>query len=349
MPETTARFHLSKIPMLEFPVMDPTTATLAIGTLIIVALTFLYFQIKKLTQAKPQDETTKLLTQVISEMRGSMDKTTDSMSRQQRAINDRLDRAAIAIQSVSKSVGEMTEVGRGMKDLQEFLRSPKMRGQIGEAVLKDLLGQSLPKQNFHLQYAFKSGEIVDAALQLEQGIISIDAKFPMENFRKMHKAKDEAETIIHRKAFNIDVKKHIDAIGNKYIKPQEGTLDFALMYIPSEPIYYEILTNSPELDDYAYRKRVRPVSPNTLYAYLRAIIMSLEGGKIEKQAGQILAALREITAETEKFGTSLSVLTKHIKNAAASSDDVNTRYGRLSSRIATVQTIEEKTTKVLKN
>ncbi|KKR47655.1 MAG: hypothetical protein UT84_C0059G0001, partial [Candidatus Curtissbacteria bacterium GW2011_GWA1_40_16] len=195
--------------------------------------------------------------------------------------------------------------------------------------LKDILGQALPKQHFHLQYAFKGGEIVDAALQLEQGIIPIDAKFPMENFRKMAKSRDEKEQIVHRKSFIADVKKHIDAISTKYIRPQEGTLDFALMYIPSEPVYYEMISNAPELDDYAYRKRVRPVSPSTMYAYLRAIIMSLEGSKIEAQAGQILAALREIGAETEKFGTSLGVLTKHIKNS-------------------TVQNIESKSSKRLK-
>lgn len=328
--------------------MNPQLAYLLIAVLIVAAFGFLYFQIKKLSQDKKSDKTTELLTQLVSDMRGSMDKTTDSMVRQTRAINERLDRAAQVIADVSKSVGEMTEVGRGMKDLQEFLRSPKMRGQMGEAVLKDLLGQSLPKQNFHLQYAFKSGEIVDAALQLEQGIIPIDAKFPMENFRKLAKAEDEKEKELHRKTFIQDVKKHIDAISSKYIRPQEGTLDFALMYIPSEPIYYEILTNAPELDDYAYKKRVRPVSPNTLYAYLRAIIMSLEGSKIEKTAGQILAALREISDETEKFGASLSLLTKHIKNVAATSDDVNSRFSRLSSKILTVQTIEQKAPKSLK-
>lgn len=328
--------------------MDPQTLFLIVAILVIVALVIIFLQIKKLTDAKGKDETTKLLSQLVTDMRGSMDKTTDSMVRQTRAINERLDRAAQVIATVSKSVGEMTELGRSMRDLQEFLRSPKLRGQIGESVLKDLLGQALPKQHFHLQYAFKSGEIVDAALKLEQGIIPIDAKFPMENFRKMAKAKEEKEREMHRKAFTADVKKHIDAISNKYIRPQEGTLDFALMYIPAEPVYYEILTNSPEIDDYAYTKRVRPVSPNTLYAYLRAIIMSLEGSRIEKQAGQILAALREIGDETNKFGTSLGVLTKHIKNAAASSDDVNTRFSRLSSRISTVQSIEAKSAKTIK-
>src|SRR3990167_2125050 len=328
--------------------MDSQAIILIIGALVVIAFAVLYFQIKKLLDSKSSDETTKLLTQLVSDMRGSMDKTTDSMVKQTRAINERLDRAAQVISDVSKSVGEMTELGRSMRDLQEFLRSPKMRGQIGEAILKDLLGQTLPKQNFHLQYAFKGGEIVDAAIQLEQGIIPIDAKFPMENFRKMTKAQDDKEQTVYRKLFISDVKKHIDAISTKYIRPQEGTLDFALMYIPSEPVYYEMISNAPDLDDYAYQKRVRPVSPNTLYAYLRAIIMSLEGSKIEKHAGQILAALREISGETEKFGSSLSVLTKHIKNAAASSDDVNTRFTRLSTKISTVQNIESRTTKGLK-
>lgn len=328
--------------------MNEQTTLIIISVLVVLAFAIIYFQIKKLIDNKSSDDVTKLLTQLVSDMRGSMDKTTDSMVRQTKAINERLDRAAQVISGVSKSVGEMTELGRSMKDLQEFLRSPKLRGQIGESVLKDMLGQTLPKENFHLQYAFKGGEIVDAALKLEQGIIPIDAKFPMENFRKMAKAESEKEREIYRKSFTTDVKKHIDAISSKYIRPSEGTLDFALMYIPSEPIYYEILTNSPEIDDYAYKKRVRPVSPNTLYAYLRAIIMSLEGSKIEKQAGQILAALREIGDESEKFGGSLSVLTKHIKNAAASSDDVNSRFARLSSRISTIQSIEEKQTKALK-
>lgn len=328
--------------------MDPRTTTLVIGGFIVIAFAIIYFQIKKLIDSKQSDDTTKLLTQLVSDMRGSMDNTTDSMVKQTKAINERLDRAASVIADVSKSVGEMTEIGRSMKDLQEFLRSPKLRGQIGEAVLKDLLGQILPRQHFRLQYAFKGGEVVDAAIILEHGIIPIDAKFPMENFLKMIKSTDEKETKLIRRAFTNDIKKHIDSISSKYIRPQEGTLDFALMYIPSEPVYYEILTNSPEIDDYAYRKRVRPVSPNTLYAYLRAIIMSLEGVKIEKQAGEILAALREISDETDKFGVSLSVLTKHIKNASKSSDDVSTRFTRLSTKISNVQSIEGKSTKKLK-
>lgn len=325
------------------------TLIVVVFLLFILGFAALYFQLKKLVESRSNsDEVTKLLTQLISEMRGSVDKTNFSMIEQTKAINKRLDQAARIIASVSKSVGEMTEIGRSMRELQEFLRSPKVRGQIGESVLGNILRQTLPTQNFHLQYAFKSGEIVDAALKLEQGIIPIDAKFPMENFRKMIKSQSDSEREIQRKLFVNDVKKHIDSIASKYIRPQEGTLDFALMYIPSEPVYYDILTNNPELDEYAYKKRVRPVSPNTLYAYLRAIIMSLEGSKIEKQTARILAALREISDETDKFGTSLAVLTKHVKNAASASDEVGLRFSRLSSKVSSLKMIESDTQDKLK-
>src|SRR5579872_1796954 len=187
--------------------MDSQTIFIAVAALVVIAFGVIYLQIKKLTENKGTDDTTKLLTQIISEMRGSMDQNAQNMVDQNKVISQRLDKAAEVISNVQKSIGEMTELGRGMRELQEFLRSPKLRGQIGEAGLGDLLGQALPKEHFHLQYAFKSGEIVDAALQVEKGIIPIDAKFPMENFRKMSKSQDEKERDAHRKAFTTDVKK----------------------------------------------------------------------------------------------------------------------------------------------
>src|SRR3970040_9297 len=120
------------------PKMDSQTTLITITVLVIAAFAVVYFQIKKLVDSKSSDQTTKLLTQLVSDMRGSMDKTTSSMVRQTTAINERLDRAAQVISGVSKSVGEMTEIGRSMRELQEFLRSPTMRGQRGEAILKDL-------------------------------------------------------------------------------------------------------------------------------------------------------------------------------------------------------------------
>lgn len=247
-------------------------------------------------------------------------------------LNDRLDNAARVIGDVQKNIGEMSEIGRSMKELQDFLNSPKLRGNIGEHVLKELLGQMLPKQSFHLQYAFKSGSIVDAAIQTEAGIIPIDSKFPMENFRKLSSAQSESEKKLAEKSFVNDVKKHIQAISEKYILTGEGTIDYALMYVPSEAVYYEIV-NNPLLFDYSSERRVLPVSPMTFYAYLRAILMGFEGQKISQKAREMLASVRAVQKEYEKVGENLDTLNKHINNSYNMMNQVNGGFTKLGQQI----------------
>jgi len=253
-------------------------------------------------------------------------------------LNDRLDNAARVIVDVQKNIGEMSEIGRSMKQLQDFLRSPKLRGNIGEQVLRELLKEMLPQKSFFLQYAFKSGTIVDAAIKTEAGIISIDSKFPMENFTKMMSAHDEEKKIIE-KAFISDVKKHIDTIGDKYIQTLEGTIDYALMYIPSESVYYEII-NNPILFDYAAKKRVLPVSPMTFYAYLRTILMGLEGQRINNQAREILSSLLAIQKEYEKIGETLDTLGRHITNSYNMYSQVQAGFTKLGNKIENTKRIE---------
>ena len=222
-----------------------------------------------------------------------------SLAQSTTAMNERLDKAATYISQVAKEVGQMSEIGRSMKDLQDFLKSPKLRGNIGEEVLKDLIGQMFPRNSFHLQYTFKSGEKVDAAIKTEAGILPIDSKFPMENFQKMVGEENKTERTRLKKAFVADVKKHIRDIARKYILPDEGTMDFALMYIPSEPVYYEIV-NVPELTDFTRQSRVYPVSPTTLYAHLQVILLSFEGKKIESRSRQVFRLLRAIQKDYDK-------------------------------------------------
>src|SRR3990167_5961171 len=166
-----------------------------------------------------------------------------------------------------------------------------------------------------------------------QGILPIDSKFPMENFKRMVGGETQADRVAAVKEFARDVKKHIDDISKKYILPEEGTMDFALMYVPSEPVFYEIMANLPELSEYSHSKRVLPVSPSTFYAYMRAILMSFEGKKIEERAPTILASLRGIKGDSEKFGEALRVLTKHINDTKNTADIVNSRYNTLASKI----------------
>ena len=268
-------------------------------------------------------------------------KTQQEVSQQtSRVINERLDRATQVIAEVQKSLGEMSEIGRGMRDLQEFLRSPKIRGNIGEQVLKEILGQMLPRQSFHLQYTFRSGVTVDAAIKTTSGIIPVDSKFPLENFRKMNKAENEAEKRAAEKEFVKDVKNHIDVISSKYILTEEGTIDYALMYIPSEAVYYEVV-NNPDLFDYAGKKRVLPVSPMTFYAYLRAILASFEGQKIEQKAKQILATLRAIQKDYQKVEGGLSVLSRHLQNAYNQMANVLTTFAQLGQKISSSEKLEE--------
>ncbi|OGY21277.1 MAG: hypothetical protein A2126_02135 [Candidatus Woykebacteria bacterium GWB1_45_5] len=331
--------------------MDQNTLIFILIAIIVVGFVFFFRELQALRKGKEDDKSQEVLMRWLEEMRGSVDKQTETLQRRleatNKAINERLDNAAKVIGVVGKEVGQMSEIGRSMKELQDFLRSPKLRGNIGEQVLRELLGQFLPKESFHLQYRFRSGEAVDAAIKTESGIIPIDSKFPMENFKEMAKAETEAEKQTYQKEFVRNVKKHIDDISKKYILPEEGTIDYALMYVPSEPVYYEIMSNLPELSDYAYKKRVLPVSPATFYAYMRAILMSFEGKKIEERARSILAALRGIRSDSEKFGDALRVLTKHINDTKNTSDLVNSRYISLHSKIDTAQSLKGSSNKVL--
>ncbi len=303
-----------------------------IAALIIAGLAIVFFLLNKrlseIKEATKPDETLK------DWLKSQQDQSL-SMSK---AINERLDNAARVIGQVQRNIGEMSEIGRGMKDLQEFLRSPKLRGNIGEQVLKELLGQMLPKQSFHLQYTFKSGVTVDAAIKTASGIIPVDSKFPMENFRKMLAAKTEEEKKIVEKEFVKDVKIHIDDIASKYILTEEGTIDYALMYIPAEAVYYEIVNNA-DLFDYSGKKRVLPVSPMTFYAYLRAILMSFEGQKIEQRARQILAAIRAVQKDYQKVDENLGVLGKHIQNAYNQMSNVMGGFTLLGQKLSSTQAL----------
>ncbi len=336
---------------------------------------FLYSQIKKLKEEKTDDKSEEILLKWIENMQGNLNnvqstlndrlrdvqgvvdnrlrhvqeelhQTSDSLNKRvdenSRSLNTRLDKAAEVIGNVHKELGSMSEIGRGMRDLQDFLKSPKLRGNIGEEVLKDLLSQMIPAENYVLQHKFRSGDIVDALLKVEEGFVCVDAKFPLENFNAMIQKELQTERDQAKREFVRNVKKHIDDIGKKYILPNEGTLDFALMYIPSEAIYYEVVVNnSEELGKYAWNKRVLPVSPNLFYSYLKAILIGLEGKKVESRAREILAAIKSIKEDSGHFGESLRVMSQHLNNAKNKSDEVHRNFEKLSSRIDTLDRMKE--------
>jgi DNA recombination protein RmuC len=263
-----------------------------------------------------------------------------ALARSTRAMNERLDLAAKSISEVSREVGQMSEIGRGIKELQHFLNSPKLRGNIGEEVLKGLITEMFPKGGFFLQYGFKSGEKVDAAIKTSAGILPIDSKFPMENFKKMNEAENKKEKELFKKTFVNDVRAHIRTIGKKYILPEEGTLDFALMYIPSESVFYEV-ANIPELMNYGRSCRVYPVSPTTLYAHLQTILLSFEGQKIESRGKEVFRLLRGVKKDYEKVEEGMGVLGKHIGNAYSKMGEVNQSVAVMGQKLSGMEGLGE--------
>ena len=339
-----------------------TTELLLVLTAIIAGFALLYLlfskQIQKLSHKQEdttlvewlkstQSDIQRLQTSLTSTLSTSSKDMTDTLQKSYRDLNARLDNAAKVIGELKLEQGKFSEIGRSMQDLQDFLNSPKLRGNIGETVLKDLLGQMLPKQIFSLQFRFKSGDIVDAAIKTQAGIIPIDSKFPMENFARLNKTEDSKEKIQFRQAFINDVKKHIRDISAKYIRTEEGTLDFALMYIPSETMYYEITATSPEIQDYAQEKRVLAVSPATFYAFLRTILVSFEGSRIAKEAQLILKSLRDVQKSTNEFGDHLGVLNKHVTNAYTNMTSISNEFTQLQSKVNTTSSLPAPEEKLL--
>lgn len=291
-------------------------------------------KINEIKEATKPEAILSILNQNIIGMQAQIDKTRSELS-------NRLDKAAMVIAEVNKELGHLKEIGRSMKDFQDFFRSPKLRGNIGEQVLADLLKQILPKENYELQYTFKSGERVDAVIKTKQGIIPIDSKFPMEDFKRCRAAPTEEEKVICQREFIKAVKKHIDDIAKKYILPAEKTVDFAIMYVPSEAVYYEVVVNNDELNDYAANKKIFITSPNSFYYFLQVILIGLEGAKIEEASKQILEALKAIAQDAIRFSETLNVLNTHITNAKNAMDRVNVEYDRLSSKIDGIKLIKK--------
>jgi DNA recombination protein RmuC len=315
---------------------------LSVGVGIAIILFFIHKWMQDLQkQSRPSDEIVSWLKDVGSRLDTSTNAVDQRLSQNMQQFNERLDKASVVIGEVQKKIGEFSEIGRSMKDLQEFLQSPKLRGNIGEQILKDLLAQFLPQESYVLQYGFQNGEKCDAVLKTSQGLIPVDAKFPMENFRRM--AKDELvdDRDKNKKEFIRDVKKHIGDISRKYILTEQGTVDYALMYIPSESVYYEII-NDQDLYDFASQKRILMVSPMSFYAYLKAILMSFEGQKIEKRAKEILSLLQSLGKDYEKTDEAFGVLNKHITNAYNATNTVSKYFTTLGQKLHSSRMLEDK-------
>ena len=276
-------------------------------------------------------------------------KSQETLAESQKAVGERLDNAARVVGQVQKSLGTLDQraeqifsVGKDIASLQEILRAPKLRGVLGELSLGDLLAQILPAKHYRLQYTFKTGETVDAVVRLgERGqkLVPVDSKFPLENFRKMTQAPTPEEKLAWRRKFAQDVKKHIDAIQTKYILPDEGTFDFALMFIMAENVYYETIIKDENMGEdkslmaYAFERHVIPVSPNSFYAYLHTIILGLKGLQVEENAKAILEHISRLKADFVRFQGDFDVLGKHLGHARGAYEEAGKRLDRFGDKL----------------
>ena len=247
---------------------------------------------------------------------------------------------------LQKSTESMIRIGEDISSLQDILKAPKLRGILGELFLEELLRQLLPQDRYVLQYAFRSGERVDAVILLGQGMVPVDSKFPLESFRRFLDTTTDEEGRRKRKQFYQDVRKHIDSIASKYILPEEGTFDFALMYLPAENVYYETILKDEgageeqSLAQYALTRKVIPVSPNSFYAYLQAIVLGLRGLRIEHSAREILGCLAQLSNDFRKFYEDFEKLGSHLTNTKTTYEKAQKRLDRFQQQLASIESQE---------
>ena len=289
------------------------------------------------------------LGQMLGHVNDRLKENAEVLQQTQQSLGERLDNAARVVGSVQKSLGGLEEanrriyeVGKDIASLQEILRAPKLRGGLGEFLLENLLAQVLPPDHFSTQYRFRSGEKADAVIKLGNSLVPVDAKFPLENFKRTLAAATDEERTRAKKQFTADVKKHIDAIAQKYILPDEGTYDFALMYIPAENVYYETIikdesTAEKSLSEYALSKRVIPVSPGSFYAYLQAIVLGLKGMKVEERAKEIIRYLGRLQGDFARFRDEFDLVGKHLGHAQSSYQSADKRIEQFGLKLLSAE------------
>src|ERR671910_2972479 len=262
----------------------------------------------------------------LEAMTATMDRRLETATKTSSAIHQQLGQ-------LGQANAEILARANDLKKLEQALRPPKARGGFGELLLGNLLRDRLPQDSYQLQYGFKTGERVDAVIKVER-LVPIDAKFPLDNFERLVEAETDDERALHDKAFARDLKNHVDSIAEKYIRPDEGTYDFALMYLPSESVYYELVCGKTgALLSYAHEKRIFPVSPTTFTSQLQVIALGLKGMQIEKRAHEVMAYCAQLENDFGRFRDDFQVVGKHLGHAQSKFAEADRRLDRFETKL----------------
>jgi DNA recombination protein RmuC len=273
----------------------------------------------------------------IAERTADVDRRLEGMTA---TLDRRLETASQAATQIHGQLGELRQANAEMlasagelRKIGDVLRPPKARGGFGELLLANLLRDRLPRDAYELQYGFAGGERVDAIIRVER-LVPIDAKFPLDNFERLVGAETDEERTLYEKAFARDLKNHVDAIAEKYIRPDEGTYDFALMYLPAESVYYELVCGSTgALLQYAHTKRVFPVSPTTFTSQLQVIALGLKGMQIEQNAQEVMAYLGRLQQDFGRFRDDFELVGKHLGHAQSKYSEAERRLDRFDAKL----------------
>lgn len=349
---------------------------IALGIILLVNIAFfvfIYFLVKKPKpkEKEEEDKSFLMLQNQINELNKTLDfKIGESSKLMRDSVNTQFSESQKLMQTISNDshkiiegvVKKMTEIEQTNKqvfgmteqlqNLERVLKNQKQRGSLGEAGLDLILSNILPPGAYQMQYAFKDGDVVDAIIHTKEGIIPVDAKFSLDNYNRIVSEENEDKKIILEKEFKNDLKKRIDETA-KYIKPKEGTLPFALMYIPAEAIYYDLLVNevgsikvnTKSLIEYAYRDRkVIIVSPTTFVAYLSTILQGFKAFQVEKSAKEIMKNVEKLKNHLQaydlyhtKLGNSLETVVNHFNTSRKELSKVDKDIYRITGESAEVE------------
>jgi DNA recombination protein RmuC len=286
-------------------------------------------------------QVTQLLTQHLTEVRHELEQGVTTASQitadAQRDMTDQLRNSTETLNRLTQHLGEMQKSGQELtqaaQTMQAVLGGPKSHGVVGEAQLETLLSDVLPKSAYEFDYEFSNGMLATAVLHAGRKLVAIDAEFPLDACRKVVEQDDEAT----RAEFAAAVRKHVDEVAETYILPYEDTLDLALMFVPSESAFVELLLTQNEqgrLDDYCRQKHVLPVSPNSLHAYLSAILIGLKGMEFEENAKRMLAGLDDVKKQFDQFAQSHAEIGSQLRQIQETYEEAGRRFASAQTALA---------------
>jgi len=293
-------------------------------------------------------EQNKSLSEQNRELRHTMD---SKLSQTNQTTREQIRQSIKSISEVTEKLAKIEETNKQvvnfssqLQNLQDILKNPKQRGVLGEYFLEETLKNVLPPNSYQMQYAFKDGLIVDAVVFVKEKIIPIDSKFSLENYEKILNSKNAQEKERLEKAFKQDLKKRIDET-SKYIKPSEGTMEFAFMFIPSEAIFYDLLVNkvgtvkvnTRDLIEYAFQdKKVIIVSPTSFLAYLQTVLQGLRALKIEESAKVIRNNVEKLGKHLLSFDGYMQKLSNSLGTTVGHFNTAYKEFGKIDKDVAKI-------------